>query len=224
MPCNRRAGASPVPVDAPVASATDVPMSASKEIQLVGWLQHRTRCPSCQPSSGLAGRIIVMIRDANATKARILEAATVEFADHGLAGARVDRLAARAGANKERIYANFGSKEALFDATIVANIQELLDTVPMDADDLPGYAERLFDFTIGHPHLLRLALWHGLERPGRLEQLPESADSMTHKVSALRDAQRRGVVDDSVPAELLTTLILGIVHAGLILTPVTDNP
>jgi AcrR family transcriptional regulator len=165
-----------------------------------------------------------MIRDANATKARILEAATVEFADHGLAGARVDRLAALAGANKERIYANFGSKEALFDATVVANIQELLDTVPMDADDLPGYAERLFDFTIGHPHLLRLALWHSLERPGRLEELPESADSMVHKVSALRAAQRRGVVDDSVPAELLTTLILGIVHAGLILAPITDDP
>jgi AcrR family transcriptional regulator len=164
-----------------------------------------------------------MNRDASATKARILEAATVEFADHGLAGARVDRLAALAGANKERIYANFGSKEALFDATVVANIQELLDTVPMDADDLPGYAERLFDFTIDHPHLLRLALWHGLERPGRLEELPESAESMAHKVSALRDAQRRGVVDDSVPAELLTTLILGIVHAGLILAPIPDN-
>jgi AcrR family transcriptional regulator len=164
-----------------------------------------------------------MIRDANATKARILEAATVEFADHGLAGARVDRLAALAGANKERIYANFGSKEALFDATVVANIQELLDTVPMDADDLPGYAERLFDFTIDHPHLLRLALWHSLERPGRLEELPESADSMAQKVSALRDAQRRGIVDDSVPAELLTTLILGIVHAGLILAPTPDN-
>jgi AcrR family transcriptional regulator len=165
-----------------------------------------------------------MIRDANATRARILEAATVEFADHGLAGARVDRLATRAGANKERIYANFGSKEALFDATIVASIEELLDTVAMNADDLPGYAERLFDFTIDHPHLLRLALWHSLERPGRLEQLPQTADSMVHKVSALQDAQRRGVVDDCVPAELLTTLILGIVHAGLILAPIPENP
>ena len=165
-----------------------------------------------------------MIRDANATKARILEAATVEFADHGLAGARVDRLAALAGANKERIYANFGSKEALFDATIVASIEELLDTVPMDADDLPGYAERLFNFTIDHPHLLRLALWHSLERPGRLEELPQTADSMVHKVDALRDAQRRGVVDDAVPAELLTTVILGIVHAGLVLAPIPADP
>ena len=227
--------------------------------------------------------MVPMIRDAPATKARILEAAGIEFATYGLAGARVDRLAALAGANKERIYANFGSKEALFDATVAANIEELLDTVPFDADDLPGYAvrmfdftlthprlvrlalwhslerpgllerlpqtvesterkvellaaaqgtglvddtlppERLFDFTIDHPHLLRLALWHSLERPGRLEELPESADSMAQKVSALRDAQRRGIVDDSVPAELLTTLILGIVHAGLILAPTPDN-
>ena len=39
-------------------------------------------------------------RDAEATKARILEAATAEFAAHGIAGARVDRIAASAGANK----------------------------------------------------------------------------------------------------------------------------
>ena len=46
-----------------------------------------------------------MARDAEDTKRRIFEAATAEFADHGIAGARVDRIAARAGANKQLIYA-----------------------------------------------------------------------------------------------------------------------
>ena len=38
--------------------------------------------------------------DAQATKRRLLAAATAEFAAHGLAGARVDRIAAAARANK----------------------------------------------------------------------------------------------------------------------------
>ncbi len=51
---------------------------------------------------------------AAATRARILDAAFVEFAEKGLAGARVDEIAARAGANKRMLYAHFGSKEALW--------------------------------------------------------------------------------------------------------------
>ena len=160
-----------------------------------------------------------MIRDAPATKARILEAAGIEFATYGLAGARVDRLAALAGANKERIYANFGSKEALFDATVAANLEELLDTVPFDPDDLPGYAVRMYDFTLAHPQLVRLALWHRLERPGMLEQLPQSVESTVRKVELLSAAQRQGLVDDTLPPERLITVVLGLVYSGLILAP-----
>ena len=53
-------------------------------------------------------------RDAEATKARIFEAATAEFAAHGIAGARVDRIAQNAKANKQLIYAYFGDKQKLF--------------------------------------------------------------------------------------------------------------
>jgi AcrR family transcriptional regulator len=51
---------------------------------------------------------------AEATRARILEAAVQEFAASGLAGARVDEIAARAGANKRMLYVHFGSKEELW--------------------------------------------------------------------------------------------------------------
>ncbi|MFD6108194.1 TetR/AcrR family transcriptional regulator, partial [Nocardia salmonicida] len=53
---------------------------------------------------------------ADATKARILQAATDEFATYGIAGARVDRIAKTAGANKNLIYIYFGGKDQLFDA------------------------------------------------------------------------------------------------------------
>ena len=57
----------------------------------------------------------LMARDSEATRRRIFEAAFEEFARHGIAGARIDRIAAAACANKQLIYAYFGSKQALFD-------------------------------------------------------------------------------------------------------------
>ena len=164
-----------------------------------------------------------MIRDATATRARILEAATAEFAAHGLAGARVDRLAERAGANKERIYAYFGNKEGLFDATVEANIDQLLDAVPFTAEDLPAYAVSLFDFNVSHPEFTRLALWHTLERPGIMFQLPHTAESTGRKLIALAAAQQAGLVDDSLPPGRLLELVLGLVHAGLLIPAATDN-
>lgn len=62
----------------------------------------------------------VAVRDADASRARILEAATVEFAGCGLAGARVDRIATAAGANKRMLYYYFGNKEALYLAVLEA--------------------------------------------------------------------------------------------------------
>lgn len=55
---------------------------------------------------------------AQQTRAAILAAARAAFAEGGLEGARIDDIAARAGANKQRIYANFGSKEGLFAAVV----------------------------------------------------------------------------------------------------------
>jgi len=60
------------------------------------------------------------IRDAEATKARILGAAKGEFAQNGLGGARVDVIAEKARANKRMIYHYFGNKENLFQAVVEA--------------------------------------------------------------------------------------------------------
>jgi AcrR family transcriptional regulator len=154
-----------------------------------------------------------MSRDSNATRARILDAATAEFAAHGLAGARVDRLAERAGANKQLIYAYFGSKEALFDATLELHIERLLDAVPFDAYNLPSYAAALFDFGAKHPDLLRLLRWHTLERPGELVRLERTIGSTRRKVAALSEAQASGKVDATLPPAELLAVVLGIVQA-----------
>ncbi|WP_395726066.1 TetR family transcriptional regulator [Nakamurella sp.] len=158
-------------------------------------------------------------RSAVDTRARILAAATAEFAERGLAGGRVDRIAAAADANKERIYAYFGSKEGLFDEAVRAIIGELLDLVPFDALDLPGYAVRLYDFTLSHPNLVRLGLWYSLERPSSLEDLPQAKASTARKVEALVAAQRVGAVSDSIDPQRLIPLLLGMAQGGILLGP-----
>src|SRR5262245_53299644 len=105
-----------------------------------------------------------MARDAAETRKRLLEAATEEFATYGIAGARVDRVAAKAGANKSLIYTYFGNKEALFDSVFEALVLSALEAVPLDPDDLPGYAAKMFDRYLAKPEILRLATWYQLER------------------------------------------------------------
>src|SRR5678816_2361019 len=113
-----------------------------------------------------------MPRDSEATKRRLLEAAASEFAERGIAGARIDRIAATAKANKALIYSYFGNKEDLFDAVFQALVVDTVHDVPIDPYDLAGYAGRLFDRNISHPQAFRLAIWHSLERGGAA--LPEA--------------------------------------------------
>jgi TetR/AcrR family transcriptional regulator len=57
-------------------------------------------------------------RDPAATRKKLLTAARREFASSGLAGARVDEIAARAGVNKQLVYHYFGDKDALYLAVL----------------------------------------------------------------------------------------------------------
>jgi AcrR family transcriptional regulator len=76
----------------------------------------------------------------------ILEAAADEFAEFGLAGARVDRIAARANINKAMIYYHFGSKEKLYQAVIddhVGRIAAFAAAQDLDAADLTAVIEKI---------------------------------------------------------------------------------
>jgi AcrR family transcriptional regulator len=93
--------------------------------------------------------------DANATRTRILEAAAEEFAAEGMAGARVDRIAERAQANKASIYSYFGSKDELFEVVLRSKVG-VLGGVVIDPAALPDYVGRLFDLHFEYPDLVRL--------------------------------------------------------------------
>jgi len=63
------------------------------------------------------------------TQSKILAAARSEFAAHGLAGGRVDRIASSAGVNKAMIYYHFQSKENLYMEAVADVITRAADTV-----------------------------------------------------------------------------------------------
>ncbi len=146
--------------------------------------------------------------DSAATRERILAAATVEFADHGIAGARVDRIAARAQANKSLIYSYFGNKDELFDVVFTSSVDSDVGRTPFDADDLPGYAARYYDMYLGDPHLVRLLTWARLERTPHGALFADVPDHDVDVLADIADAQRRRVVvDDIEPADLWSMLI-----------------
>lgn len=151
-------------------------------------------------------------RDAEATKERLLLAAIDEFAAHGLAGARIDDIAERSGANKRLIYAYFGSKDDLFDAVLARTLRVLTDSIPFVAEDLPGWAGVLFDRLMAEPHVLQLATWRNVERTGASAH---ELESYAGKLGALKAAQQSGAIrSDIAPGDLLA-LVMGMVNSWL---------
>ena len=155
-----------------------------------------------------------MKRDAQATKQRIFEAATAEFARYGIAGARIDRIAAASGSNKAMIYAYFGSKDALFDAVGVEWISRNMSDVPVTAHDLPEFAARLFDQYQTYPEMIRLVTWAGLERGPEANRIEPVLTSYRGKLQAIARAQQEGIVSDRFSAETLLELILTLIRMG----------
>jgi AcrR family transcriptional regulator len=149
-------------------------------------------------------------RDSAATRRRLLAAATAEFAERGIAGARVDRIASAAQANKRLIYDYFGDKDGLFDAVTDANLERIIDAVPIDATDLPGYAGRLFTYAVEHPELLRLVTWARLERRLGPNARTSSAQSYRHRLAVIEGAQRSGHIPTTFTPPQLLTLIESI--------------
>lgn len=152
-----------------------------------------------------------MAWDTARTRQLLLEAAVEEFAEHGPEGARVARIATRAGINKERIYQYFGSKEKLFVAVQESELQKIAAAVPLtdeQAADLGDYAGRVFDYHRRHPHFVRLLAWEGLQRQDEVAAEGERTDNYAAKVATVARAQQAGTVTgDIAPGQLVHAVI-----------------
>jgi AcrR family transcriptional regulator len=148
-----------------------------------------------------------MIRDADATRQRLLDAARAEFAANGIAGARVDRIAVNARSNKAQIYHYFGSKDDLFDAVFASVVYQVLSEIPLDVGDLPGYAGRLAQGYDEHPDVMRLVTWQRLERAGD-PPFKLAVESNQAKIAEIARAQEAGTISSKYPAGVILALVL----------------
>lgn len=144
-----------------------------------------------------------------ATRSRIIEAATTEFAQYGLAGARIDRIVAAARTNKAQLYAYFKDKDGLFDAIFVDSLERITEMVPIRDGDLADWAVRLYDDYLANPELIRLATWVRLERRPTGSLAEEAAPLEDVKVRAINEAQSAGRVRAG-DAHDLKALVIGM--------------
>ncbi len=154
-----------------------------------------------------------MPRDAERTRRLLREAAAAEFAEHGLHGTTIERIAARAGVNKERLYNYFGDKAALFAAVVSEQLTRIATEVPLAAGSVAEVAEfaaQAFDYQLDHPDLGRLVVWEGISDSGVLPDEGVRTRLYREKVALLQDAQQVGTISSAIPAPHLLFLLLSL--------------
>jgi len=151
------------------------------------------------------------VRNAEATRERILQAAFAEFSAYGVAGARVDRIAKAADCNKNLIYIYFENKETLFSTMLEKHLVRVFAELAFTPDDLPGFATRMFDFAMANPDLMRLIAWAGLEQRTHGSAVRDTAQNA--KIAALTGAQAAGTVATGFPPAFLLTAVMTLATA-----------
>nr|WP_066262493.1 TetR/AcrR family transcriptional regulator [Hydrogenophaga flava] len=138
--------------------------------------------------------------DPDRTMANILEVAKVEFAEKGLAGARIDEIAATTQTSKRMIYYYFGSKEGLYTAVLEASYREMrTHEAELNLDDLSPLdaLRRLVAYTFDHhrlnEHYIRLVMGENINRGQYLAQSPAIQALNVPAISAIRTLYDRGV-------------------------------
>lgn len=138
-------------------------------------------------------------RDADRSRLALLGAARDEFAEHGLGGARVDRIAERAGVDKRLIYHYFENKDSLFLAvledtyrSIRAAEQQLHLTDLPPAEAVRRLTEFTWNYYLAHPEFLTLLNSENLHRGRHLEQSRRAREMNSPLVQTLGEILERG--------------------------------
>jgi AcrR family transcriptional regulator len=147
-----------------------------------------------------AKRVLKWQRDPEGMRLRILKAAKQEFANHGLAGARVDRIAAKADANKRMLYYHVGNKEDLYLAVLEGAYEKIrAEERELDLEHLePSEAiRRLIEFTwtyfLRNPEFLALLNTENLARAKHLKRSTKVKSMHSPFVEMIRTVVNRGV-------------------------------
>jgi AcrR family transcriptional regulator len=171
----------------------------------------RSRCVTSKLPDVTAEPRPEPVRDAERTRADLIEVATAVFSEQGYSGARVDEIAERTRTTKRMIYYYFGGKEQLYLAVLenaYRGIREAEQRLQVDHTDpvhaIRALAELTFDHHIAHQDFIRLVSIENIHRGefiGRLESLrtlSRPAKSLLDQI--LEDGRKQGVFRDDVDA------------------------
>ncbi|MBB3178841.1 TetR family transcriptional regulator [Variovorax sp. Sphag1AA] len=157
-------------------------------------------------------------RDADRSQLAILASARDEFSQRGLAGARMDSIAERAGLNKRLIYYYFGSKDDLFLAVLegtYASIRQAEQRLHLEDVEPVEAIRRLVSFTwhyyLEHPEFITLLNSENLHRAVHLkrsERIQEMNSPLIELLDDVLDRGRRsGVFRDGIdPVQLYISI------------------
>jgi len=143
------------------------------------------------------------------TRANIIDIATAEFAERGLSGARVDRIAARTNTSKRMLYYYFGDKDGLYRAVLLSYYEKLrsaeltLDLShrePLEA--LKVLVDFTFDYHLKNAAIVRLVMVENIHKGQHVTKLPQVTSVNTSVLDAVEDICGRGARDGSMRAGL----------------------
>ena len=157
------------------------------------------------------------MRNAEATRERILEAALAEFSAHGIAGAGWIESHGPPRCNKNLIYIYFQDKETLFTTVLSKHLMGVHEAYPFTPGDLPGYAAKVFDFAMEKPDLMRLLAWSALEQTPDAHK--ERTAALAAKVALLTDAQKNGQVGTAFTPDFLLVAVMSLATAWSATSP-----
>ena len=148
-------------------------------------------------------------RSAEQNRQEILRAATAEFATYGLAGGRISRIVRKAGTNPRMLYEQFGSKSALYVATLESALAALrTEELTLDVehlDPLEGLLQ-LFDFMNGHfernGHLVSLLRTENLMKARNMKKSPRIHEMSSPVLSMTERLLSRGVAEGKLAADI----------------------
>ncbi|QZY51315.1 MULTISPECIES: TetR/AcrR family transcriptional regulator [Microbacteriaceae] len=163
-------------------------------------------------------------RDPERTRARILDAATSEFAAHGYAGARVGSIAARAGVNQQLISYYFDGKEGLAKA-ISERWREREDELVSSDMPLPEKIRHYALEALHNPESVRLLAWSGLEYDGPQgdPDYASRSERLSRNAEQIRQLQVDGQLDDGIDPTVLMVMLMGAAMAPTFLPHVIQG-
>lgn len=151
-------------------------------------------------------------KNSAATHSRILNAATLEFAKHGLAGGRVERIAASAGCSNQLIYHYFSDKQGLYDAVQRQMVEHARVSIERErGKNLPYLESNVFEGPefARRNEWARLQLWDGLtgadENPHLNKMRAENFELLREWIRSDQDA---GLITSEPTADQVLALVV----------------